>query len=70
MAGRNTGVAEQCTAADEPKYSLANLQRHCLKLFGVSTPTFAGATAGIETREYTINEMKCIIEKWRRQEVK
>lgn len=49
---------------DEPKFTLEALQKHCLELFGVSTATFAGATARIEAKEYTVNEMKGIIEEW------
>ena len=77
MASKKTAVSGEATAADdevnatsEPTYPLEVLQKHCLKLFGVSTPTFVGATTGIEAREYTVNEMKGIIEKWCRQEVK
>jgi len=77
MADKNAGAVEQPTAPQrkikatcEPKYPLAALQKNCRKLFGVSAPTFAGAAAGIEAREYTINEMKAIIEKWCRQEVR
>lgn len=71
MATRKKAASEAATAADkgvkavsEPTFPLETLQKHCLKLFGVPTATFAGATAGIEAREYTVNEIKSIIEEW------
>lgn len=77
MATKKEAASGQATAADvdvkvvsETKFSLEALQKHCLELFGVSTATFVGATAGIEAGEYTKNEIKGIIEKWCRQEVK
>lgn len=51
------------------KFPIEKLQGNCRKLFGVSSCTFAGATAGM-TGEYTIEEIKTHIEKWRRTEVK
>lgn len=65
-----TAADEDVKATSEPKFSLEVLQKHCLELFGVTTTTFVGATTGIEAREYTKNEIKDIIEKWCRQEVK
>ncbi len=77
MASKNNGNVAQPMAADseakevsEQRYSLENLQRHCRELFGVPTVTFAGATAGIEQREYTVGEIKSIIDEWCRKVVK
>ena len=69
-SGQVTAADEGAKATSEPKFSLEALQKHCLELFGVSTAAFVGATAGIEARDYTKNEIKSIIEKWCRQEVK
>jgi len=69
-SGAATAADEAVKVADEPKFALEALQKHCLELFGVSTATFAGATAGIEAKEYTKNEIKGIIEEWCGQEVK
>lgn len=60
----NTAVQNDVNAVAEPKFTLDNLQKHCLKLFGVPTSTFVGATYGIEAREYTVNEIKSIIKEW------
>nr|DAH48769.1 MAG TPA: hypothetical protein [Bacteriophage sp.] len=66
----DTAAVEGVKVADEPKFALEALQKHCLELFGVSTATFAGATAGIEAKEYTKNEIKSIIKEWCGQEAK
>ena len=75
MANTKNAAVGEATAANEatitePVYRLDVLQKNCLKLFGVSQTTFAGATAGIEDREYSINELKGIISEWREKEVK
>lgn len=57
------------TSKPAAKFPIKKLQANCRKLFGVSTCTFAGATAGM-TGEYTIDEIKTHIEKWCRTEVK
>lgn len=57
------------TLKSEAKFSIEKLRANCRKLFGVSSCVFAGATAGM-TGEYTIEEIKTHIEKWRRKEVK
>lgn len=71
MADKKTDATVEITAAQgkakatsEPTYTLEALRKHCLELFGVSAATFAGATAGIEEREYTVNEVKSIIKVW------
>lgn len=51
------------------KFPIEKLSVNCRQLFGVSSCTFAGATHGL-TGEYTVEEMKKHIEKWRKQEVK
>lgn len=53
-----------------PKYSLDELQKHCQKLFGVSSAAFSGATASIAKKDYTIDEMKKIIENWNSKKIK
>ncbi len=56
--------------ASETAFSIAALQEHCRELFDVSKAAFTGATVGIEKRDYTVKEMKSIIEKWCRQEAR
>ena len=53
----------------ERKVPLDNLRRSCVKLFGVSFSTFDGATVGLSGK-YTVDEMRGIIDKWLRKEVK
>lgn len=65
-----TAATVDANASVEPTYKLSALQKHCRKLFGVSAATFVGATTGIADKEYSVNELKSIIEKWCRQEVK
>lgn len=52
-----------------PKFSVERLGENCRQLFGVSSCTYAGATHGL-TGEYTVEEMKAHIEKWRKKEAK
>jgi len=77
MATKKQAATAEATAAGggtnvsaEPTFKPSALQKYCRKLFGVSTATFVGATTGIADKEYTVNEMKGIIEEWCRQEVK
>lgn len=60
------------TAAETPavKYQLSKLRENAVKIFGVSTSTFAGATAKLPDGEYTIEEIKATIQKWQNKEVK
>lgn len=53
----------------ERKVPLDNLRRSCVKLFGVSFSTFDGVTVGLSGK-YTVDEMRGIIDKWLRKEVK
>jgi hypothetical protein len=69
MASTKNAVTEETTAVQEatqkePTFKLDVLRKNCLKLFGVTQTTFAGATAEIKEQEYSINEMKSIIENW------
>lgn len=69
---KETATAEQATveaAAEEKKFPIEKLATNCRKLFGVSSSTFAGATAGM-TGKYSVAEMKAHIEKWGRTEAK
>jgi len=60
------------TAAETPavKYQLSRLRDNAVKIFGVSTSTFAGATAKLPDGEYTIEEIKNTIKVWKNKEVK
>ena len=57
------------TPEKAPKFSIERLGEDCRKLFDVSSCVYAGATYGL-TGEYTVAEMKSIIEKWKNMEVK
>lgn len=46
----------------EPKFLVEQLRKNCVTLFGVTTSTFDGAMYGHNKGEYTINEVKKIIE--------
>lgn len=60
----NVEIAKNASAVSEATFPLETLQKHCVKLFGVPTVTFAGATAELEARNYTVSELKSIITKW------
>lgn len=57
------------TKATPQKFPLEKLAAGCKTLFGVSSSTFAGATAGM-TGDYSVAEMKEHINKWLKKEVK
>lgn len=53
----------------DAKYPIEKLSENCRRLFGVSSCTFAGAAHGM-TGEYTVEEMRAHIERWRKKEVR
>lgn len=54
----------------EPTYTLEKLKASCRKLFNVSSTTFTGATHNLPQKEYTVAEIKSVIEKWQKKEAK
>lgn len=68
MANKETETGA-IKAAPQQKFPLEKLAAGCKTLFGVSTSTFAGATAGM-TGDYSVAEMKEHINKWLKKEVK
>lgn len=54
----------------EQKYSLESLRENCSELFGVSKAYFDGAVYGLDIQEYSISEMKEIIDKWGKKEAR
>ena len=60
---------QDIVAQSEPVFSVERLKENCVKLFGVSQSTFDGAAYGL-SGEYTVKEMKSLIEKWKTKEVK
>ncbi len=56
-------------STDKKKYKLDDLRKNCLALFNVTISTFDGAVTGL-TGEYTVIEIKNIIDKWKMREVK
>ena len=52
-----------------PKFSIEKLRSNCLKLFGVTSSTFDGATYGLDG-EFTVEEMKNTIDKWKKSKIK
>ena len=67
-------VAEKQTATKqqaEQTYTLEKLRTNCRELFGVSTTTFAGATAALPNKkQYTVAEIKKVIDEWLKKEAK
>lgn len=60
------GAAVEKTAATpkEPKFTVVKLRENSIHLFGVSQSTFDGAMYGHNEGEYTINEVKGILNEW------
>ena len=50
----------------EPKFTIPELRRECVALFGVSSSTFAGAMNKHHGEELTVKEAKAILERWLR----
>lgn len=50
----------------EPKFTIPELRRKCVALFGVSSSTFAGAMNKHHGEELTVKEAKAILERWLR----
>ena len=69
MTKKKNEVDTEKEVSTEPKYSIEKLRSNCLKLFGVTTSTFDGATHGLNG-EYTVKEMKNVIDKWRNTTLK
>lgn len=51
-------------AENEQKYLVTKLRENSIQLFGVSKSTFDGAMYGHTAQEYTINEVKDILNEW------
>lgn len=69
MAKTATEPTVETTAAGEQKYPLDQLRKHTLKLFGVTSCAFDGATYGM-AGEYSVEEIKKAIERWSAKEAK
>lgn len=54
----------------EEKIQLEELRKECIRLFGVTSSTFAGATADLDGSEYSVSEIGQHIETWKKKEVK
>ncbi len=48
----------------KPKFLVSQLRKNCVTLFGVTTSTFDGAMYGHKEQEYTVDEVKKIIENY------
>lgn len=57
------------STANSPKFPISELRKNAMKLFGVTTSTFDGATYGC-SGEYTVEQIRDIIVKWKKKEVK
>ena len=72
MATRSTAQAASQTTApaqEAAKFSVEQLRKHCVRLFGISSSTFDGAMYG-KKEPMTIEEAKAIIKGWLGKEAK
>ena len=66
----NTAVKKEKLKKEiELKYELDKLRKNCLALFNVTTSVFDGAVCSLNGN-YTISEMKTIIENWKKKGAK
>ncbi len=63
-------VEETATQKGETKFPLETLKHDCMKLYHVTSSTFAGATATLPDGNYTIEEVGTIIKNWLKKGVK
>lgn len=70
MAKENERAEKKISTESEPKFKLKKLQKNCRKLFGISESIFIGAATGLAEGEYSVSEIKTIIEKWYKKEAK
>lgn len=61
-------VVEKVT--EEKKFQLDELRKNCMKLFHVTSSTFAGATTDLPDGEYSLQEVNKHIKAWLEKEVK
>ena len=59
----------EAVVQEQPKFKLSVLRENAVRLFGVSTATFDGATYDLPDGEYTVDEVKSIIADWNKKEV-
>lgn len=55
---------KKAPTGQETLFQVEKLRENSIKLFGVSTSTFDGAMHRHEKSEYTVNEVKSIINDW------
>ena len=70
MAQTAKKSAEKPEPQPAREFSLDSLAQHCGELFGVTSSTFAGATAGLPARKYTVDEVRNAIIAWKKKEAK
>lgn len=72
MSRKENETNESSVTSEEKtkRFPLASFRKNCIKAFQISTSTFDGATYGLADKEYSMDEMKSIIEKWKGKEVK
>ena len=70
MAKATMEKPEVMEVPEERKFPLEVLRTNCMKLFGITSSTFAGATVGLSDGDYTIADMKSKIATWLKKEVK
>lgn len=63
-ASENETASVKNATEKETKYSVDKLRQNSIVLFGVTQSTFDGAMYGHDNKEYTINEVKAILEGW------
>lgn len=69
MAKATETTATENKSPEETKFPISVLRKNCVTLFKVTTSTFDGATYG-KNGEYTVGEMKNLIDSWGKEEVK
>lgn len=61
--------AKKTAVTEEPKFPISKLRENARNLFKVSVATFDGATCGL-SGDYSVKEMKTIIENWAKKPIK
>lgn len=67
----DVATENKSTVTKAAKFKLSNLRAHSTELFNVGKTAFDGATYKLNSEdEYTVEEVKKIINKWLNEEVK
>lgn len=71
MSKSEVVLEKQTAQKQEKRFTLEKLRDNCVELFGITTTTFAGATAALPSKKlHTVAEVRKAIDEWLKKEAK